>query len=411
MVRPAPPRPGFALPASPRLTPDLPPLPRPAILGLGASRIRDLANAAMGRDDVLAFWFGESDLPTPDFIRRAAEQSLQRGETFYTHNLGLPALRAAIAGYLGRRHEVPVGIDRIAVTGSGVSALMLAQQMLVSPGDRVVIVTPVWPNIAEQPRILGAEVTRVPLGIANGAWSLDLDRLLAALTPATRVLVLNSPNNPTGWSIDAQGQRAVFAHCRRHGIWILTDDVYERLVFDGGRAPSLLPLASPEDRLISVNSFSKAWSMTGWRLGWMVAPPPFIAELSKVVEYNTSCAPRFAQEGALAALSEAGEVAVATLHDGLSRSRRLLVDGLRRHAGIEVPEARGAMYAFLRIAGFPDDMALAQDLLGRVALGLAPGSAFGPEGAGWLRWCFAAQPEKLAAGLDRLGRFLDDANG
>jgi len=387
------------------------PLPRAEITGLGVSRIRDLANAAMGRSDVAAFWFGENDTPTPGFIRAAAERSLHDGETFYTQNLGLPALREAIAGYLGQLHSTPIGAERIAVTGSGVSALMLAQQMLLSPGDRAVIVTPVWPNITEQPRILGAEVVRVPLGVANGAWSLDLDRLLAALTPETRVLVLNSPNNPTGWTIDAQSQREIFAHCRRHGIWILTDDVYERLVFDGGRAPSLLPLASPEDRLISVNSFSKAWSMTGWRLGWLVAPPAFVAELPKVIEYNTSCAPGFVQAGALAALTEEGEAAVAAIHAGLSRSRGALVDGLRRFAGVEVPEARGAMYAFFRIAGFSDDMTLAQALLREVGLGVAPGSAFGPEGAGWLRWCFAARPEKLADGLDRLGRFLGDGKG
>jgi aspartate/methionine/tyrosine aminotransferase len=318
----------------------------------------------------------------------------------------LPALREAIADYLARGHGVPVDSDRIAITGSGVSALMLAQQMLVSPGDRVVMVTPIWPNIAEQPRILGAEVVRVPLSIANGAWWLDLDRLLAALTPETRVLVLNSPNNPTGWTIDAEAQRAVLAHCRRHGIWVLTDDVYERLVFDAARAPSLLPQAAEEDRLISVNSFSKAWSMTGWRLGWMVAPPAFVAELAKVIEYNTSCAPAFVQAGALAALGEAGEAAVATLLERLGRSRRLLVDGLCRLPGVEVPEARGAMYAFFRVAGHADDMALAHTLVAEVGLGLAPGSAFGPEGQGWLRWCFAAEPEKLAAGLDRLRHFL-----
>ena len=390
--------------------PPFSPLPRPQIGALGASRIREIANAAMGRTDVAAFWFGESDAPTPAFIRDAAARSLAAGETFYTQNLGLPELREALAAYLTRLHGAAIGPERVAIAASGVSGLMLTNQMLLSPGDRIVIVTPIWPNITEQPRILGAEVVRVPLGIVDGAWRLDLDRLLEALTPTTRALLINSPNNPTGWTIDSESLAAVFAHCRRLGIWVVTDDAYERLVFDGsGRAPSLLAAADPEDRLISVNTFSKAWSMTGFRVGWMVAPPRFINELAKVIEYNTSCVPKFSQQAALAALDpEAGEAAIAELVEALGKSRTLLVDGLGRYDAIEVPAAAGAMYAFFRIRGSGDDMALARNLLAATGLGLAPGSAFGPEGAGWLRWCFAARPEKIADGLARLDRFLSD---
>ncbi|HVX82878.1 MAG TPA: pyridoxal phosphate-dependent aminotransferase [Devosiaceae bacterium] len=385
-----------------------PPLPRPAILNLGASRIRDIANAAMGRSDVAAFWFGESDVPTPGFIREAGAMAIAAGETYYTQNLGLPELRVAIGAYIGRLHGTPVAPGRIAVVASGVSGLMLAQQMLVSPGDRVVIVTPIWPNLTEQPQILGGEVVRVPLEVEGGRWTLDLDRLRDALTPQTRVLVLNSPNNPTGWTIAQDALEEVFALCRRYGIWVITDDAYERLIYTGARsAPSLLPIADPEDRLVSVNTFSKAWSMTGWRIGWMVAPEPFIEELGKVIEYNTSCVPKFTQLGALAAIEgNRGEAAVADLVTGLRASRQMLVEGLSRHPGIEVPAADGAMYAFLRIHGIADDMALAHELLATTGLGLAPGSAFGPEGQGWLRWCFAARPEKIADGLARLDRYL-----
>jgi len=389
-------------------TGDFTPLPRAEISTIATSRIREIANAAMGRDNVAAFWFGESDRPTPGFIRDAAMASLGRGETFYSHNLGLPALREKIAGYLATRHGSPIDADRIAVTGSGVSALMLSAQMLVSPGDRVVIVTPVWPNVTEIPKILGAEVVRVPLSVVDGRWRLDTDRLRAALTPQTRALWLGSPNNPTGWTIPRDELSAVFEHCRKLGIWVVTDDVYERLTYGDDAAPSLLPVATPEDRLISVNSFSKAWSMTGWRIGWMVAPPPFITELTKVIEYNTSCVPVFVQAGAIAALDKRdGEPTVAELRARLGQSRDLLLKGLRRHAAIEAPEADGAMYAFFRIGGRNDDMALAHALLEEVGLGLAPGSAFGPEGEGWLRWCFAASPEKIEDGLDRLARFLE----
>ncbi len=380
---------------------------RAGVGALQSSLIREVANAAMGRADVLAFWFGESDEPTPAFIREAAVASLQDGETFYSQNLGRPYLREAISAYLARLHARPVGPERIAAVGSGVSALMLASQLLLAPGDRVVAVTPLWPNVAEIPKILGAEVARVPLGVADGRWALDLDRLLAALTPDTRLLIVNSPSNPTGWTIRDAEVDALLAHCRRHGIWILADDVYERLLYDTERlsAPSFLARAEPGDRIISANSFSKAWSMTGWRLGWLVAPEPLMADLGKLIEYNTSCVFEPAQRAGAAALA-AGEAEIARLRQRLAASRRLLVDGLQALPGVEVPEAGGAMYAFFRVAGFDDSLALATRLVGEAGLGLAPGTAFGPEGEGWLRWCHAVAPERIADGLDRLARFL-----
>jgi aspartate aminotransferase len=254
-----------------------------------SSRIREVADAAMGRD-VLAFWFGESDLPTPEFIRDAGMKALAEGRTFYTQNLGLPALREAIAGYVNGLHRTTLGAESVAVTSSGVSALMIAMQAILDPGDRTVVVTPVWPNLVQIPRVLGAEVETFGLEPKNGVWSLDLDRLIARLTPQTRLLLFNSPNNPTGWRIEAEQQKALLEHCRRLGIWIIADDVYERLAFDapGRAAPSMLQIAGPDDRVVSVNSFSKAWSMTGWRLGWLTAPDALMRQAPKLVEYNTS---------------------------------------------------------------------------------------------------------------------------
>jgi aspartate aminotransferase len=381
---------------------------RPTVQTLSASRIREVANAGIGRADVLPFWFGESDQPTPAFIREAAAQALTAGKTFYTSNFGRPELRDAIAGYVSRLHGIDMQAERVAVTSSGVSALMVAAQLIVEPGDRVVAVTPLWPNIVEIPRILGGHITRVSLEVANGRWWLDVDRLLAALRPDTRVLLLNSPNNPTGWTIEAEQQAAILEHCRKHGIWIIADDVYERLVFRPGLrvAPSFLTRADREDRVISVNSFSKAWRMTGWRAGWLITPPGLMADLGKIIEYNTSCAPDFIQDAALAALTH-GEESVAALHADLIAARAFLVDALRALPGVEVPEADGAMYAFLRLAGRGDSLDLAKQLVAQVGLGLAPGSAFGPEGEGWLRWCYAAVPEKLAEGARRFAAFLN----
>ncbi|WP_026097017.1 pyridoxal phosphate-dependent aminotransferase [Ideonella sp. B508-1] len=390
-------------------SPSRPPVQaRPAVHQLAGSLIREVANSAMGRADVLPFWFGESDQPTADYIRAAAVQSLDAGETFYSQNLGRPYLREAIASYLSRLHGRPLDAARVGVVASGDTGLMVTMQLLLSPGDRVVAVTPLWPNICEMPRVLGAEVVRVPLSSTEGRWHLDLDRLLAALTPETRLLIVNSPSNPTGWTIEEAQVDALLAHCRRHGIWVLSDDVYERLVYDPARAsaPSFLRRYEAGDRIVSVNSFSKAWRMTGWRAGWMVVPEVLADDLAKLIEYNFSCVFEPVQRAAVAAL-EQGEPDVARLRAELQSTRRVLSEALRALPGVEVPEAGGAMYAFFRLDGFADSLDLAKRLVAEVGLGLAPGAAFGPEGDGWLRWCHAvSDPQKLLAGVDRLASFV-----
>jgi aspartate/methionine/tyrosine aminotransferase len=371
------------------------------------SLVREVANAAMGREDVLPFWFGESDQPTPAIIREAAIASLREGETFYSENLGRPYLRQAISTYLADLHQCAISTDRVAVTASGNSALMVASQLLLEPGDRVVTVTPLWPNAVEIPKVVNARVTCVSLEVQNGRWTLPLEKLLDALTPVTRMLVLNSPNNPTGWTIQRGEQRAILEHCRRHGIWILADDVYERLIYtDGVRsAPSFLALAEENDRLIVVNSFSKAWSMTGWRVGWMVAPPAVVPDLATLLEYNISCVSEFSQRAGVIALQQ-GEPYVHRLRAELAHTKAELLAALRLLPRLEVPEADGAMYLFLRVAGHEDSLRLAKRLIEEVGLGLAPGRAFGPEGEGWLRWCYAADWKKIESGVERLSRFL-----
>jgi aspartate/methionine/tyrosine aminotransferase len=380
---------------------------RAAIQALPGSKIREVANAALGRSDVLAFWFGESDEVTPEPIRQAAADSLLRGETFYSHNLGLPELREGIAAYASGLHGA-IDVDRIAVTSSGVTALMLAMQMLAGAGDEVVAVVPVWPNLTAQPAILGATVTRVPLRPKNGLWQLDLDELLARVTSRTRVLLVNAPNNPTGWTLSRAEQQALLAHCRRTGTWIVADEVYERIYFGAGRcAPSFLDVAAPDDRLIVAQSFSKSFLMTGWRLGWMVLPgqPGCLDAAGKLLEFNSSCAPVFVQRGAQAALGLADTLVPQIVAD-LKACRDRLLGGLQRLPGVTVATPPGGLYAFFRVEGLPesgDSLALAQRLVARHGLGLAPGAAFGDEGEGWLRWCFASRdPSRLDEGLHRL---------
>jgi aspartate/methionine/tyrosine aminotransferase len=388
------------------MKPETPLTARAAVRSLSASKIRELYNEGIGRTDILPFWVGEPDEPTPDFIRRAGIDSIAAGEVFYTHNLGIPELRDALAAYVTRLHRNTTP-GEIAVTSAGVNALMLGSQLLVDPGDRVVEVVPLWPNLQEIPKILGASVTTVALRFSSSGWKLDLDRLLDALRPGTRALYLNSPNNPTGWVITREEQKAVLEHCRRHGIWIFADDAYERLYFgSGGIAPSFLELMDEEDRVISTNTFSKSWLMTGWRLGWLVVPPSLTADLGKLIEYNTSCAPVFVQRAGIAALKD-GEPVVARTLERFRQARDFLTQELRKIPKVQVAVPGGAMYAFFQVEGATDSLALCKRLVREQGLGLAPGAAFGPEGEGFVRWCFAASEERLAEGIKRLRRALE----
>ncbi len=414
---------------------------------LPGSKIREVANAGLGRSDVLAFWFGEGNEPTPEFVRVAAAESLMRGETFYSHNLGLPELREAIARYTGALH-LPLPAARIAVTSSGVSGLMIAMQALAGPGDEVVVVVPVWPNLAAQPAILGAQVKRFPLHVSDGAWRLDLQALLSTVTERTRVLLVNAPNNPTGWTLTRDEQQAILAHCRRTGTWIVADEVYERIFFgpsefarrcaspaapslgeagclaapsfgEIGRlaapsfgeasclaAPSFLDIAEADDSLVVAQSFSKSFLMTGWRLGWLVAPPALMDALGKLIEFNTSCAPVFVQRGGLAALAQA-DAFVPGLVERLRTCRDTLLPRLAALPGVSVAVPAGGMYAFFRVAGQDDSLAFAKRLVVESGLGLAPGAAFGDESEGWLRWCFASRdPSRLVQGVERLASAL-----
>ena len=387
------------------MKPESPLSARAAVRALTASKIRELVNEGLGNPDVLPFWVGEPDAPTPGFIRQAGIDSIAAGELLYTHNLGIPELREELAAYLTRLHR-PTDPGQLAVTSAGVNALMLASQLLVDPGERVVEVVPLWPNLQEIPKILGARVATVSLEFSGSDWKLDLNRLIDALVPGTRALYLNSPNNPTGWTVARDEQRAILEHCRRHGIWIFADDAYERLYFgEGGVAPSFLRLMEDEDRVISANTFSKSWRMTGWRLGWLAVPAGLVADLGKLIEYNTSCAPVFVQRAGIAALKQ-GEAVIQESLQRYRRARDFLVGELRTIPRVEAALPAGTMYAFLRIEGVSDSLAFCKRLVREHGLGLAPGAAFGPEGEGYVRWCFAAAEDRLAEGIARLRRAL-----
>ncbi|HET9621171.1 MAG TPA: pyridoxal phosphate-dependent aminotransferase [Kofleriaceae bacterium] len=375
---------------------------RQHILDLPASRIREVTLAARDIPDLIPLWFGEGDDVTPAFIRDAAAAALQRGETFYGPNRGVPELRAAIQRYLARIYQAEVDLDRIVVSASGMNALMIAIQCLVGPGDSAVVVGPIWPNAEKAIAAMGAQVRPVDLEAQeDGSWRLDRERLFAACDATTRLIVINSPGNPTGWMASADELAAILAFCRDRGIWLMSDEVYSRITYDMAHAPSLVNLARPDDPVVIVNSFSKSWSMTGWRLGWVVAPPELTRALEKMTEFNISHPTTFVQWGGVAALDH-GDAYVSQLVRRYAEAAELVYAKLSPLPRVRLARPRSAFYAFFQVDGMRDSFAYAVELQRTARVGLAPGAAFGPAGEGRLRLCFAISLPKLGEALDRL---------
>jgi len=379
---------------------------RARIMGMPASRIREVSEAAMGVPGVIALWFGEPDTPTPKFICDAAAEAMFAGDTFYTPNRGIPDLRAALAAYNSRLYGTDITTDRITVTASGMSAMMLAKQLLVEEGDNIVCPTPQWPNVRGTIDVLGGMQKPVPLNFSENGWSLDLDQLFAAVDGHTRAIFVNSPGNPTGWMMPRDQQKALLDFARERGLWVVADEVYARVVYDQPYAPSFLEHASPEDRLIIVNSFSKPWSMTGWRLGWMVTPPELGNRLEMLNEFNVAGATTFVQRGGVAAL-EQGDPFIAEQVARWGANRDIIYSRLAANPKIRIARSEGAFYAFFSVEGLTDSLNFCKNLVREAKVGLAPGIAFGEQGEGWLRACFASSPERLNTALDRLEGYID----
>jgi len=384
-----------------RKLPTLPARLRPLVQEMTGSRIRAVSEAAFGKTGLIPLWFGESDRVTPPFVNAAAKKALDAGHTFYTPNRGIPELREAVAGYVSGLRKRKIDAENVTITASGVNAIMLVMQTIVDPGDNVVLVTPLWPNCADAVSALSAEPRRASLTAINGGWKLDLDRLFALVDERTRAIFVNSPGNPTGWMAKPEELRAIMEFCRKRKIWAIADEVYERLVYDRPVSPSLLDYATPDDPVISINSFSKAWCMTGWRLGWIVAPADYGDTLGKVIEFNMSAATSFVQYAGLAAIKE-GENFVAEIVEQYRQARDLVTQRLGGMRRVRMARPDAAFYAFFQVDGMTDSLAMAKEIVAKHGVGLAPGIAFGPEGEGWLRLCFATSKAKLSEALDRI---------
>jgi aspartate aminotransferase len=377
------------------------------------SRIRELAEVAMSMDGVLRLYFGESNLPTPDYIKAAAVQALADGFTFYTENAGLPSLRRAVARHYQKWHGVQLDPEsEIVITASGVQALNVSLRTMVDPGDEALVLTPAWPNGSSIIAMANAVVKQIPQPLCGDRYRIDFDALEAAAGPRTRLVLYTSPSNPLGWVATDEDQQRLLDFCRARGLWLLADEVYDRLYYAGASlgepVPSILRKATREDAVAVVHSFSKSYCMTGWRVGWLIARRDLGRKATQLNEFIISHAPTFAQKAAETAL-EYGEAELVRMLGRLKENRDFCLAALREMPGVTVPEPDGAFYLFPRIEGLTDSFEFCRRLLMETKVGLAPGVAFGAGGEGSVRICYAADRTILEPAMERLGRFLRDA--
>jgi len=379
---------------------------RAELLGIPLENISSLARGAFGDPGIIPLWFGEGDVPAPAFIGEAMSRAIAEGHVFYTHQNGIPLLRQTLADYLSGLGRRPIGPDRITVTFSGMNAIMLAIQLTTQGGDNIIAVDPVWPNTGGMARLVGAEVRSAKMDHGQGGWRLDLQKVADQIDDRTRAVFFASPGNPTGAMIPLETQKELLELCRARGVWLIADEVYNRLVFGQHSAPTILDVADPEDRLIVINSFSKSWAMTGWRLGWMAHPPSVGPHLALLTQYTTSGVTTFLQHAGVAAIRE-GEPFVAWMRDYCETGLNIVCDALERLPRVKMgPRPRAGMYAYFEIDGMPDSRQACLDILAQTSVGLAPGIFFGPGSETFLRACVCRKPEVLAEAMGRLEKVL-----
>lgn len=382
---------------------------RPAIRNLASNGIAQVAGLGLGDPDIVPLWFGESDLVTPKFICDAARQALDEGKTFYSGQRGILPLREALSAFHKRTVGADIAVERISLPGAATLAMVTALQCLIDTGDNIVVVSPIWPSIFEAALVVGAEIrfARLEEDWNAGRWHLDLEKLFAQCDARTKAIFVCSPGNPTGWVMTRGEQKAMLDFARKRDIAIISDEVYGTLVFDGSKhAPSFLEIATPDDNLFVVNSFSKPWAMTGWRIGWLVHPVTLDAQMKVICIANNTGPTSFAQFGALAALSPEGDAFRAEMLERCRKGRDVVQSFVDSQNRIRWMRPEGAFYGFLKIDGMTNSLAFAEDLLRRARVGVAPGSAFSsPDDAqadSYIRICFAQDAKLLSEGLNRI---------
>lgn len=369
------------------------------------SGIVAVANYGWSKGGVIPLWAGEGDLPTPDFISGAAAQALAAGETFYTRQRGIPELRQALADYHGRVFGRTFSPEEFFVTGGGMQAIVLALQATAGKGDELIYFEPAWPNINGATGVAGARPVPVRLEPGDNGWSLDIGRIEAAITPRTRALFVNSPSNPTGWTATRDELKEILDLARRRGLWIIADETYTRFFYDGPRAPSFVDVMEPEDRIIFVNTFSKNWAMTGWRVGWIMAHPSLGQTIENLIQYSTSGVAPFMQRGAVAAL-EQGEDFLNAQVERARQARDMVSAALSGTGRARAQAPQGAFYQFFAVDGVEDSFAAAFEIVDKASVGLAPGTAFGSGGENWFRLCFHRRLDQVETAAERLVEWI-----
>ncbi|MDX8462181.1 pyridoxal phosphate-dependent aminotransferase [Mesorhizobium humile] len=369
------------------------------------SGIVAVVNHGRLREGLIPLWAGEGDLPTPAFISDAAAKGLADGETFYTWQRGIPALRQALARYYARHFGKTFAEEEFIVTGSGMHAIQLAIDAIAGSGDEVIYLSPAWPNFAAAAGVAGAVPVPVTLDQSGNGWSCDVDKIAAAVTPRTKLLFINTPSNPTGWTADRETLQAILDLARQKGLWIIADEIYSLFHYGHGRAPSFLDIATPEDRILFVNSFSKNWAMTGWRVGWIKTHPALQQVFENLIQYSNSGVAQFMQRGAVAALDE-GDGFIAEQVERAHAARDLVCGILGETGKARFTVPQGAFYLFFRVDGLTDSRKAAFDIVDNANVGLAPGTAFGPGGEAFLRLCFHRRLDQLEEAAHRLAKWM-----
>ncbi|MFT7221146.1 MAG: aspartate aminotransferase [Candidatus Azotimanducaceae bacterium] len=368
--------------------------------------ITAVALPRLGDPSVIPLWFGEGDLVTPEFIRESAKQALDDGHTFYVHTRGLPALRSEIQTYLNNLYGVSLHDDRISVPGASMLCITIAAQMALRTGDDALIVSPHWPNIETACRVAGANIVTVRQRQTPGGWALTAHEIIDAVTPQTRLILVNSPCNPTGWVMSSMDQALMVQFCRERNIMLIADEVYHRHDYQRPSAPSFVEVAQADDPVVIVNGLSKVWAMTCWRVGWVVAPSALAQQWAIMSECFNTGANVVSQHGCITALRE-GEPLIAKFKSQYSEGRDLVQRYLGQHPGVELSQPDGAFYAFPKICGIEFSRAFAEGLLAEEDVAVAPGYTFGDGNDEYIRICFALSSERLEEGLCLMVRYID----
>ena len=369
------------------------------------SLIRQISMAAEKVEKPLKLYFGESDMTTPEFICRAAYEALQQGHTFYTNSAGYLELREEIVKKFNDVHGVQYKPTEVVCSGGAVMAIHMSIRACIDPGDNVIVISPTWPVFSSIVGLIGAEVRAVPLTETENGFVLDLDRVRQAVDGRTRMLIVNSPSNPTGWVISESEQRALWNLAIENDFVILSDEVYDRIVFDRESAPSFARVATDKDHLIVINSFSKTYNMTGWRLGYALTGETLARLITKLEEFIMSNPSAMVQRAGIVALRD-GEAYVKEIRENYARQRQQTIDKLKSIPNVKLPIPMGGFYAFPKLEGLHDSLSFAKKLLLESRVGMAPGIAFGTAGEGYMRMCFAASDAVLVPALDRFKEFV-----